>query len=90
MRKLSNLHGIFFRKISFKGADALSKKEKYQPQKGALEALARLLYPAIVSYFESEEGRREFAKWQEEQGAKCSPGKKGSGILPSKQVAWRI
>ena len=30
----------------------------------ALEALARCLLPAIRSYFESEEGRREFAEWQ--------------------------
>jgi hypothetical protein len=30
----------------------------------ALEALARCLFPAIKSYFESEEGKREFAEWQ--------------------------
>lgn len=30
----------------------------------ALEALARCLLPAMRSYFESEEGWREFAEWQ--------------------------
>jgi len=30
----------------------------------ALEALARCLYPAILAYFESESGKREFAEWQ--------------------------
>ena len=50
----------------------------YQPEDGALEALARLLYPAICSYFESEEGRKEFAKWQAKQGAKPSPGQESS------------
>jgi hypothetical protein len=40
----------------------------YNPPDEALEALARCLYPAIRSYFESEEGRREFAQWQESRG----------------------
>jgi len=30
----------------------------------AFEALARCLYPAIVAYFESDVGQREFADWQ--------------------------
>ena len=35
----------------------------------ALEALARMLYPAMLypamlAFFESEEGQREFAEWQ--------------------------
>ena len=30
----------------------------------ALEALARCLYPAILSYYESDEGQREFAEWK--------------------------
>jgi len=33
----------------------------------ALEALARCLLPVIRSYFESEEGQREFAEWKVEQ-----------------------
>ena len=35
----------------------------------ALEALARQLYPAILSYFESEQGQREFAEWKTSQDA---------------------
>ena len=35
----------------------------------ALEALARCLYPAILSYFESETGKREFAEWQASQAS---------------------
>ena len=30
-----------------------------------LEALARCLLPDIQAFFESEEGQREFAEWQE-------------------------
>ena len=33
----------------------------------SIEALARMLYPAMVSFFESEEGQREFAEWQAQQ-----------------------
>ena len=40
----------------------------------AVKALARMLYPAMLAYFDSEEGRREFAKWQAEQGTGIAPG----------------
>jgi hypothetical protein len=33
----------------------------------ALEALVRRLYPMMVSFFESPEGQREFAKWQSQK-----------------------
>jgi hypothetical protein len=39
----------------------------------ALEALARALYPAMVAYFESEQGQREFAEWKSRQGTEKSP-----------------
>lgn len=32
-----------------------------------LEALAATLYPAIVEYYESEQGQAEFKAWQEQQ-----------------------
>lgn len=35
--------------------------------KRELEALARCLLPAIQEYFESAEGRREFAEWEAQQ-----------------------
>ena len=33
----------------------------------AIEALARCLLPAIQSFFESEEGQREYAEWKAQQ-----------------------
>jgi hypothetical protein len=39
----------------------------------AVKALARILYPAMVAYFESEEGRREFDEWQARQN-QAKPG----------------
>ena len=33
----------------------------------------RCLYPAIVAYFESDEGQREFAEWQVRQGDAAAP-----------------
>ena len=41
----------------------------------ALEALARCLYPMMVSFFESDEGQREFAEWQAQRDAKQLPGR---------------
>ena len=32
-----------------------------------IEAIARCLLPDILAYYESEEGQREFAKWQQGQ-----------------------
>ena len=37
--------------------------------KHELEAIARCIYPAIVEFFESEEGQREFAEWKAQQKA---------------------
>jgi hypothetical protein len=55
------------RKIFFQEVSALSKDGNTIPD-AALEALARRLLPAIRFYFESEEGRREFAEWQAQEG----------------------
>ena len=60
------------------------KREKYEPATDAIEALARCLYPAMVAYFESEKGQREFAEWQTEQGAEMG---EASGIKAPEQVA---
>ncbi len=35
-----------------------------------IEALARALLPTMQTYFESEEGQREFAEWQKRQQSK--------------------
>ena len=42
-------------------------KEENAIPDDALEALARCLYPMMVSFFESTEGQREFAVWQSRQ-----------------------
>ena len=49
----------------------------------ALEALARCLFPVIRSYFESDEGKREFAEWQSRRGVENLPGREAE---PDKQV----
>jgi hypothetical protein len=42
---------------------------KMQVPADAIEALAWRMLPAIRTYFESDEGQREFAKWQAESDA---------------------
>ena len=49
------------------------KREKYEPPADAINALARCLYPAMVAYFESDDGQREFAEWQAAQGKAATP-----------------
>ena len=56
----------------------MGDNRSYNPPTEALEALARCLYPAIRSYFESEEGRREFAEWQSRRGIEKSAEKGGA------------
>lgn len=50
----------------------MAKKAKITSQipKHELEALAATLYPAIVKFFESEQGKAEFKAWQEKQKGK--------------------
>ena len=48
------------------------EREKHEPPADAIEALVRCLYPAMVAYFESDEGRKEFAEWQTTQ-SKANP-----------------
>ena len=57
----------------------MDEREKYEPPADAIEALARCLYPAMVDYFESEEGRHEFAEWQATRG-KANPPTEESNV----------
>ena len=50
----------------------MEKPSDYNPPDAALEALARRLYPAMVAYFESDRGKREFAEWQAKRDAKTT------------------
>lgn len=46
---------------------AEEKRQGTKIPKHELEALAETLYPAIVEFFESEQGQAEFKVWQEGQ-----------------------
>ena len=48
------------------------KREKCQVPADAIIALARRLYPAMVAFFDTEEGRQEFAEWKAQQAAENS------------------
>ncbi|SFP53404.1 hypothetical protein SAMN05216343_1094 [Oscillibacter sp. PC13] len=37
-----------------------------------VEALARVLLPEILAFFESEEGQREYAEWKAQKQAKTT------------------
>jgi hypothetical protein len=50
----------------------MTEREPVQIPDNAIEALARCLLPAIQSFFESEEGRREFAEWKAQQTEKSA------------------
>ena len=47
----------------------MSKSGTKYPPDDAIQALARRLYPEIVAFFESDEGKREFAEWKSQQDA---------------------
>jgi len=44
------------------------ERNEYELPADAIEALARLLYPAVLAYYESEQGQREYAEWKEQRG----------------------
>ena len=52
----------------------MSKKEKdeFQIPNEALERLARVLFPEIQKFFDSDEGKREFEEWQRQQERKAA------------------
>ena len=52
----------------------MREHDEYNPPDDAIKALARRLYPAMLAYFEGEDGKREFARWQAEQGARKATG----------------
>ena len=56
-------------------------KKSNEIRDDALEALARCLYPAIRSYFESEEGRREFDEWKSRGGIEAPSATTGAEPL---------
>ena len=81
--KTTNCRAFVNRKLAtrlfFKEAIVLRESRPYNPPDDALETLARCIYPAIRSYFESEEGQREFEEWKSRRDAEQPAGKKNSG-----------
>ena len=51
---------------------AKAKTQGTSIPKHELEALAETLYPAIVEFFESEQGQAEFKAWQGQQENKAA------------------
>ena len=49
------------------------KSGEYRPRscipKHEIEAIVRTFYPAVVAFFETEEGNREFEEWKEKKKA---------------------
>ena len=45
-----------------------------------IEHIARCILPDILSYYESEEGQREFREWKAMQEAEKAEGKKGEEL----------
>jgi len=52
-----------------KGVSIMPRKKDSSPAitQHQIDALARCFLPAIQKYFESEEGKREFAAWKAKQ-----------------------
>ena len=52
---------------------AHDKSGEYRPRsyipKHEIEAIVRAFYPAVVAFFESEEGNREFEEWESKKEA---------------------
>lgn len=56
----------------------MKEHDEYNPPDDAIKALARRLYPAMLAYFEGEDGKREFVKWQAVQGARKATGRESA------------
>ena len=65
----------------------MKEHDEYNPPDDAVKALARCLYPAMVAYFESDEGKREFARWQAEKGAKAATGGEYAPVAEVRRAA---
>jgi len=60
-------------KIEYTEAVSIKKKKKDYGTgipRHEIEALARCLLPEIQSFFESEEGKKEFSQWKRQQAEK--------------------
>jgi hypothetical protein len=61
-----------------KGKKKKKNKESWLPQH-ELKSLARCLLPAVREFYETDEGRRAFAEWEQEgKGCAATGQKKGN------------
>ena len=60
----------------------MEEHKTHVTESSQLEALARCLLPSIQSYFESEDGQREFAEWKSQQGTKTKSAVTEVDVLP--------
>jgi hypothetical protein len=74
---------IHFKEVGVLRVNESSVKKPNAIPDDALEALARCLFPAIRSFYESETGQREFAAWQAHQGIETLS---GGDAEPDKKV----
>lgn len=68
--------------IHGKGGQRFGEAQRVHPPDAALETLARRLYSAMVAYFKSDQGKREFAEWQAKRDAKST----GKEVVPEETL----
>jgi hypothetical protein len=80
---LTGVRTIFLKEVSVLRATEPSAEKVNAIPDDALEALVRCLYPAMIAFFESDEGQREFAEWQSLRGIENLPGRE---VKPDENV----
>ena len=60
---------FYFKEVIVLRANEKNFKKSNAIPDDALEALARCLYPMIVTFFDSDKGQREFVEWQSRKNA---------------------
>ena len=65
---------IYFKEVGVLRVKDYNVKKANAIPDDALEALARCLYPMMVTFFESTEGKREFAEWKACESTENVPG----------------
>lgn len=76
--------------IEPEGITSLGRKKLFNnsgiPQH-EIERIAQCIFPDILAYYESAEGRREFREWQAQREAEPAEGKEGKSKQVTKQGA---
>ena len=78
---------IYFKEVIVLRVKETSVKNENAIPDDALEALARCLYPMMVSFFESAEGQCEFAEWQSRKNTEETTGNVGMAKIDENKLA---